>query len=120
MECSGLLLSHQYAYNYGVSSWNAILDIVYACHRELDSGRDARELAIVQFDFSAAFDRVNHRAFLFKLGDAGIGGPILAVLGNFLSDRTQIVKLYGVRKSVVNGVSSVPQASVSGLLLFLL
>ena len=78
------------------------------------------ELAVVHLDFSAGFDRVSHCGLLFKLGDVSIGGPILAVLGDFLSEQTQIVKLGGVRSSVVNVVSSVPQGSILGPLLFLL
>ena len=64
---------------------DALLDFVRAGQSELDGGR---ELALVQLDFSAAFDRVSHRCLLFKLRDAGIGGPILAVLDDFLSERT--------------------------------
>ena len=35
---------------------------------------------IVQIDFSAAFDRVNHLGILFKLCSVGIGGSVLSVL----------------------------------------
>ena len=78
------------------------------------------ELAVLQLDFSAAFDRVSHCGLLFKLRDASISDSILTVLGDFLNERTQVVKLDGVRSSVVNVVSSVPQCSVLGPLLFLL
>ena len=80
MEASGLFHSHQYANRNGVGTCGALLDIACAGQRELDGGR---ELALVQLDFSAVFDWVNHRGLLFKLQDAGIGGPILAVLGDF-------------------------------------
>ena len=33
------------------------------------------ELALIQLDFSAAFDRVNHVGLMYKLQNAGIGGP---------------------------------------------
>ena len=56
----------------------------------------------MQLDFSAALDRVSHSGMLFKLRDAGISDPILAVLGDFFIERTQIVKLDGARISVVN------------------
>ena len=87
---------------------DALLDIVCAGQRELDGGK---ELAVVQLDFNGTFDRVSHCGLLIKLRDAGICGPILAVLGDFLGKRTQTVKLDGVRSSVVN-VSGVPQSSV--------
>ena len=85
----------------------ALLDIVCAGQWELDDGR---EFAFAQLYFSAAFDWVNHRSLLFKLRDVGIGGQILAILVDFLSERTQIAKLNGVQRSVINFVSGMPQA----------
>ena len=112
MERSGLFPSHQYACRKVVSTCDALLDIVCASQGELDGGS---EIAVVQLDFSAAFNRVSHCGLLFKLRDAGIGGLILAVVGDFLSERTQVVKLDNVRSSVVNVIS----VSVLGPLLFL-
>ena len=83
----------------------------------LESGQEAR---IVQIDFSAAFDRVNHQGVLYKLSSVGIGGSVLSVLAQFLSNRSQYVLVDGCRSKLVNVVSGVPQGSVLGLLLFLL
>ena len=35
---------------------------------------------MVQIDFSAAFDRVNHHGILYKLGSAGIEGSVVVVV----------------------------------------
>ena len=43
----------------------------------LKMGQEAR---IVQVDFSAAFDRVNHQGILFKLCSVGVGVSVLSVL----------------------------------------
>ena len=75
---------------------------------------------IVQIDFSAAFDRVNHLGILYKLYSVGIGGSVLSILTKFLSNRSQQVMVDGCRSKLVNVVSGVQQGSVLGPLLFLL
>ena len=75
---------------------------------------------IVQIDFSAAFDRVNHLGILYKLCSVGIGGSVLSILTEFLSNQSQQVMVDGCRSKLVNAVSVVPQGSVLGPLLFLL
>ena len=46
-----------------------------------ESGQEAR---IVQIDFSAAFDRVNHLGILYKLCSVGVGGYVLSIVTQFL------------------------------------
>ena len=53
------------------------------------------EVRMVGLDFSAAFDRVNHKALIFKLKQLGIGGQFLNILIEFLSNRTQRVVVDG-------------------------
>ena len=53
----------------------------------LESGQEAR---IVQIDFSAAFDRVNHQGILYKLCSVGIGGSVLSILIQFLFDHSTL------------------------------
>ena len=84
----------------------------------LEIGQEAR---IVQIDFSAAFDRVNHQGILFKLCSVGVGGSVLSVvLTQFLYNRSQYVVVGGCRGKLVNVVAGVPQGSVLGMLLFIL
>ena len=74
----------------------------------------------MQIDFSAANDRVNHLGILNKLFSVGIGGSVLSIFTQFLSNRSQQVMVDGCRSKLVNVVSGVPQGSVLGPLLFLL
>ena len=118
LERSGVLPSHQYSYRKRLGTCDALLDIVCAGQLELDRGG---ELALVQIDFSAAFERVNHGGLVCKLREAGVGGLILKVFQNLLSSRTQRVNVDGVWfSSRIDVESGVPQVSVIGPLLFLL
>ena len=83
----------------------------------LESGPEAR---IVQIDFSAAFDWVNHLRILYKLCSVGVIGSVLSILTQFLSNRSQHVMVDGCRSKLVNVVSGVPQGCVLDPLLFLL
>ena len=83
----------------------------------LESGQEAR---IVQIDFSAAFDRVNHLGLLYKLCSVGIGGSVLSIFTQFLSNRSQHVIVDGCLSKLVNVLSGVSQGSGSGPLLLLL
>ena len=105
LERSGVLPSHQYSYRKRLGTCDSLFDIVCAGQLELDRGG---ELALVQIDFSAAFDRVNHGGLVFKLREAGVGGLILKVFQNFLSSRTQRVEVDGVFSSSIDVVSGVP------------
>ena len=74
----------------------------------------------MQINFSAVFDRVNHLGILYKLCSVGIGGSVLSILTQFLSNRSQLVMVDGCRSKLVNIELGVPQGSVFGPLLFLL
>ena len=80
-------------------------------------GQKAR---IVQIDFIASFDRVNHQRIRFKLCSVGVGGSVLSVLTQFLSNRSQYVVVDGCSSKLVNVGSGVPRGSVLGPQLFLL
>ena len=117
MECRGVLPTTQFAYRKGRDTCDALLCVAYTLQNALEMGQEAR---IVQIEFSAAFDRVNHQGILFKLCFVGVGGSVLSVLTQFLSNRSQYVVVDGCRSKLVNVVSGVPHCSVFGRQLFLL
>ena len=77
------------------------------------------ELRSVFLDISKAFDKVWHEGFLFKLRSMGISDELYNLLGNYLSDRFQMVILNGQTASWKPVVAGVPQSSILVPLLFL-
>ena len=117
MECRGVLPTTQFAYRKGLGTSDAFLCVAHTLQSALEMGEEAR---IVQIDFSAAFDRVNHQGILLKLGSVGVGGSVLSVLTQFISNRSQNVVVDGCRSKLVNMVSGVSQGNILGAQLFLL
>ena len=80
MEHCGVLPNTKFADQKGLGTCNALLCVSHTLPSTLESGQEAR---IVQIDFSAAFDSVNHQGILYKLSSVGIGGSVLSVLTQF-------------------------------------
>ena len=81
-ENNNLLPSQQFGFRKGLGACDAVLTISDRVQKALDSGYEAR---MVGLDFSAAFDRVNHKALIYKLRQLGIGGQFLSILTEFLT-----------------------------------
>ena len=96
-ENCGVLATTQFAYGKGLGTCDALLCVSLTLQSALESGQEAR---IVQIDFSAAIDGVNHQGILYKLSSVGIGGSVLSVLTVFLSNRSHYVLVDGCRSKL--------------------
>ena len=85
MERSGVLPTTQFAYWKGLGTCDAVSCMSRTLQSALESGQEAR---IVQINFSAALDRVNHLGILYKLCSVCIGGFVLTILTQCLSNRS--------------------------------
>ena len=83
MERNGVLPTTQFAYQKDLGTCDALLCVFLTLQSALESGQEAR---IVQLDFSAAFDRVNHQGILYWLCSVCIRGSVLSILTQFLSN----------------------------------
>ena len=100
-----MLPTTQFAYRKGFGTCDALLCVSHRLQSALERGQEA---SIVQIDFSEAFDGVNHQEILYRLSSVGIGGSVLSVLTQFLSNRSQFVLVDGCRSKLVNVVPGVP------------
>ena len=117
MGCRGVLPTTQFAYRKVLGTCDALLCVAHTLESALEMGQVAR---LVQLDFSAAFDRVNYHGILFKCCSVGVGGSVLSVLTQLLSNRSQYVVVDGCPSKLVNVVSGVPRENVMGPQLFLM
>ena len=74
----------------------------------------------VYIDFAKAFDSVSHSKLLLKATLYGFTSHLLDWLSSFLSDRFQCVYIHESQSTLLPVISSVPQGSVLGPLLFLI
>ena len=63
---------------------------------------------LIMFDFSKAFDRVNHRLLLKKLKKLGVSGALLEWIRDFLVGRKMAVSVGGCSGSFRDVTSGVP------------
>ena len=116
-EKCAFLPAAQFAYRKGLGCMDALLTISHHLHKSLDAGM---EFYFIQLDFSAAFNRVSHSGLLFKLKSIGIGGTVLSICREFLSNRRQGVVVDGATSEWIQIISGMPQGSVMGPHMFIL
>ena len=107
----------QFGFRKGHSTSHALNYSVEEINKELNYGKHVLGIFI---DLSKAFDTIHHKKLLFKLSRYGIRGTPLALISDYLSNRTQYTSVLGEKSEKLNVVYGVPQGSVLGPLLFLL
>ena len=107
----------QSGYRFKDSTVKQLLSITHEIFKAFDS---SEEIRAVFLDISRAFDRVWHAGLTFKLQKIGIGGEMINILENFLSDREQRVALDGQFSDWARIEAGVPQGSILGPILFLI
>ena len=71
-------------------------------------------------DFKKAFDLVNHKVLLDKIGLCGGIVETVNWFESYLSERRQCVKINGLKSSLTRVKQGVPQGSIVGSILFVL
>ena len=112
---NNLFSSKQYAYRKGVSTSDAVLDIVNSLYDAFDVGETA---VGVFLDLAKAFDSLNREILFRKLEYYGIGGIELMWFKSYFSDRRQYVKYKDVNSDILRVNYGVAQGSVLGPILY--
>jgi hypothetical protein len=99
---------------------STVLQLTHLYHLFQEALENQKDVRVVFCDISKAFDRVWHQGLIQKLGNCGIGGNLLALFQNYLSDRQQRVVIDGQESSWLDIKAGVPQGSVLGPLMFLI
>ena len=107
-------------YQFGFRSCHSTTTLI-DCSNEWYVNMDRGQYNLVVFlDIKKAFDTVNHDILLKKLEMYGLGDSALALLRNYLTDRTQICQLQGMLSEQRTITCGIPQGSILGPLPFTL
>ena len=111
-----LLYKRQYGFRRQRSTSSALLQFADDVLNNMEHGTVT---GVVFLDLKKAFDTVNHRILLLKLGALGVDSPSVAWFKSYLNNRTQQTVIGNVASSHRNVDIGVPQGSVLGPLFFL-
>ena len=111
------LNASQHAFKHR-STMTALASITQDWYNAIDSGSPYNGVHVVFVDFRKAFNLVDHGVLLTKLASMGINKSFWKWTQNYLSDRTQQVKLLGVLSRHGEMIAGVPQGGVISPTLF--
>jgi hypothetical protein len=113
-----LLSSVHFAYLRGRSATDCLVYMVDRIQRNM---RQRIHTHCIYFDFSSAFDTVQHSILLWKLEHQFfIRGPLLDFLAAFLAGRRSCVKMHGIMSMWMEDKVGVPQGGALSPLLYIL
>ena len=108
---------HQHGFVKNQSSFTNMITSLKKIHDALDNDPNSEVIAFYT-DFSKAFDKVPHFELLKRVANIGVGGCLLQVLMDYLSNRKQFVRVNKTCSGVRDVNSGVPQGSLLCPLLF--
>ena len=103
---NNIFIPHQSGFITGDSTTYQLLHLYNSFCEAVDSGKEVR---VIFFDISKAFDRVWHKGLIHKLQGIGLSGEILDWFHDSLTKRQQRVVLNGKASAYKTVPAGVPQ-----------
>ena len=113
-----MFYNHQYGFRLLHDCQQPLLHYTEQVRHSLNPKRGLYSLSVF-IDLKKAFDTIPFNLLLDKLNFYGVEGTSLSWFKSYLTDRSQVVELDGVRSHSRVVQMGVPQGSVVGPLLFL-
>ncbi|CAH2217434.1 jg14047 [Pararge aegeria aegeria] len=117
LETKNILSINQYGFRKNKSTEDAALELTETISRALDK---RRKFVGVFLDLSKAFDTVSIPILLDKIEKIGVRGIALDIFRDYLTNRTQQIKVNEYWSDALPLTYGVPQGSILGLTLFLI
>ena len=115
-ECNSYICPNQHGFRKGFSTSTAVFDYVQFLYDNYDAIKGSSSIFI---DYSRAFDTIDHEILCEKLKLYGLDEVSLKWFKNYLSDRTQVVRVDNNLSHTSHIKMGVPQGSIVGPFLFI-
>ena len=115
-ESNDLFGSFQFGFRRGKSTVSELLTLFDIL---LDAKQDKKEILLIMYDLSSAFDLADHKILIAKLKVYGFDSKALKWVESYLENRKQFVTVAGEMSKTININTGVPQGSRLSPLLFI-
>jgi hypothetical protein len=114
------LEDNQYAYRQGVGCTDALVSVLDDVTKSLDDSKNIG-MQLVLYDFSKAFDLMDHSILLSKLKSLDVSEESIALVAHYLQDRQHCVAIrqHNTTSTYLKNNVGVPQGTLCGPVLWL-